>query len=1845
MARWQSVEQLYESNNALVYRGQRASDQQPVILKVLKGDYPAPEKIAWFKREFELASALKLPGVAQVYSLEQDQQRWVMAIEDFGGESLARLAVAGQIEVGTFLKLAIQITEILGQLHSQQVIHKDINPANILLNPATGQIKLIDFSIATRLSRENPTFRNPDVIEGTLAYISPEQTGRMNRAVDYRTDFYSLGATFYELLTGQVPFLTTDLLELVHAHIAKYPPAPHLLRPEIPRPLSTIVQKLLAKNAEERYQSARGLQADLEESLRQWQAHGRIEPFPLGQYDISEQFQIPQKLYGREQEVATLLAAFERASQGARELLLVSGHSGIGKSALVQEIYKPLTRQRGYFLAGKFDQFQRDIPYSALIQAFRSLVRQLLTESEEALGAWREQLQATWGPNGQIIVEVIPEVGLIVGPQPPVPALGPTETQNRFNLVFQSFIQVFARLEQPLVLFLDDLQWADSASLNLLRLVLSSADTNSLFVIGAYRANEVNSAHPLLLTLADIRQSGAAISEITLTPLEPAHISQLLADTLHHPIDRVEPLADLLLTKTGGNPFFLTEFLKALYAESLLHFDSQQGGWHWDLAQLQAHAVTTNVVELLADKVQQLPLETQQALKLGACIGNRFDLATLAIVAQKPLHQIAADLWQALVAGLVVPLSDNYKLLERAAEPEIQGANGQSEQRINGKHPTHAPAPRIEALTVEYKFAHDRVQHAIYSLIPETDRQAIHLRVGQELLRQATPSEREQRIFDIVSHLNQGRGLLTTIAERDEAAALNLLAGRRAKNSAAYQPAQKHFQVGLELLGPVPASWQRNYDLALALSNEAAEAAYLVGQTDQMEGLLEVVLQQAHTVLDKVQSYEIRMRGYAVQNKMAEAVKTGLDALKLLGISFPANPGTVHILQGLLGTKLKLSGKSIADLANLPPMTDPAQLLATRLLWLVGAASFTTQPTLFPLVAFKVVNISVKYGNAPTSPAIYPGYGLLLGEALGDVESCYQFGQLSLQLLEKLDARAYKARALMLTYSFTSYWKEHLQETLRPLLEGYQTGLETGDIEYATHNANTYSWHSFYLGRELAEIEREMASYAESFAQLKQETSLIYNQIYRQTILNLLGQSEVPTLLKGTIYDEEQMLPQHLASKNLSTIYWVYFNKMLLCYLFGEYQQAYEMTAQAQKYREAAMGLFQNALFPFYESLIHLALWPTRPKGEQKSLLKKVVANQKKLQKWANHAPMNFRHKWYLVEAERARLLDNEANAREYYDRAISLAHEYGYLNDEALAYELAARFYQAKGYSHLAHHYLREAHYAYLRWGALAKVKNLETDHPQVFAQARPTANLTTITTTSGPASKITLSSTTTTGQTIASTLDLSSVLKASQALSSEIELGKLLTTLITLVIENAGAQTGYLLLPDSRGQWAIQAQGSSDQADVTILQAIPVEMSKSRSDGPQQPGHTTQPQPESAPEQPLLPLSIIQYVARTKESLVLVDAARAGEFTRDPIILARRPKSVLCAPLLNQGKLTGIMYLENNLTPGAFTPDRLELLNVLSSQAAISIENATLYSNLEAALEQQVSLTNAYSRFVPRENLQLLHKGSILEVALGDQMQQDMTVFFSDIRDFTSLSEQMSPQENFNFINSYLGRVSPLIRQYGGFIDKYIGDAIMALFPTSAYNAVAAAVALQHEVNHYNQLRQGLGRRPIEVGVGLHCGRVMFGTVGEPERMEGTVISDAVNLASRLEGLNKVFGAGIIVSERMLDGVVAQSFESRFLGKVRVRGKTESVAIHEILDGNSDEDLALKLQTRQLFEKALQHYYARDLDQALQTFDRVLAADPGDRAADFHRQQIARYIEYGLPTDWDGVDVLLDK
>ncbi|MGC1525124.1 MAG: AAA family ATPase [Phormidesmis sp.] len=1501
------TEQLYEGARTAVYRAV-SEDQQPVVIKVMRQTHPDFSELVHFRNQYVITKNLPIPGIARPLSLEPWQNGYALVMEDFHGLSLEEYTADQLLSITEVLGVALQMADVLHGLNQHYVVHKDIKPANILIHPESKQIQLIDFSIATLLLRETQEIQNPNVLEGTLAYLAPEQTGRMNRGIDYRTDFYGLGVTLYKLLTGQVPFLGTDPLELVHCHIAKPPVPVQEVNAAIPVMISQIVLKLMAKNAEDRYQSASGLKRDLVRCLQVFKETGEIAEFEVGQRDISAHFLIPNKLYGRETEVQTLLKAFERIADGASELMLVAGFSGIGKTAVVNEVHKPITRQQGYFIKGKFDQFNRNIPLSAFVQALRDLMGQLLSESDVQLMQWKTQILAAVGENGQLLIDVIPELKTIIGQQPPVSELSGSAAQNRFNLLFQKFIEVFTTAAHPLVLFLDDLQWADLASLQLIKLLMN--DNGYLLILGAYRDNEVSPTHPFMMTVEELKTTGSVLNTIILKPLTLTDTNALIADTLHCSTQLAKPLTELVDRKTKGNPFFSTQFLKALHEENHIIFNRDHRYWECDLAQINMMALTDDVMEFMARQLQKLPTETQAVLKLAACVGNQFNLATLAIVSEQLPTDAAAALWKALQEGFILPTSQVYKFF--SSELETADSDRTSELATSFGAPSAA-----------YRFLHDRVQQAAYALIDKDERQPTHLLIGRLLLQNSSGEKIEDSIFEIVNHLNSASELITDLTEREELAGLNLKAGEKAKSSTAYESASKYLNTGIGFLAE--DSWQTQYDLTLTLYTTSAENALLCGDYEMMEALAETVLNHANNILDTIKIHKVKIQASTAQNQQQACLDTGLSVLKQLGIT--------------LDVDLPNRVESIQELIHSPKMNDPYKLAAADLLVDVITPAWTLNPEIFQQTIFTLVNLSLNFGHCPSTAFGYAWYGTLLCETHGDIDSGYQFGQLALKLLDKFEAEELRASVTVLFATHISHWKDHVRTSFPFHLEGLRLGLETGNLEYAGYGAVEYCQYLFLAGESLDIVEKKCSHYEALVHKLQLQFHLLYLAPWQQGVLNLRKHlTAQTTLLIGDCYDDEQEHLQRILDEKQLTLGFINFSvKAFLSLLFADYEKAVEYSHIALQNRNGVFGTYFISTTVFYASLALLGNYPNVSASQQQQYSQQILENLSILEKRAVDAPTNYQHKYDLVKAEYCRVLDQKANAIDLYDLAISEAKDNDYLQEEALANELAAKFYLYWGKEKVAAGYMQEAYYSYTRWGALAKIDDLEQRYPTllqpIFQQARQSRQafnpLETIAIIANPNFSIHASSSQATSASTTNinvTLDFATVLRASQALSGTIELEDLLRQLTQIILQNSGGDRCALILADTDGTWKLQALATPDNTDLCSEPFV---------------GH------------PKLPLKLIQYVKNTRETVV-IDNLETDLPVIDAYLEESQPQSLLCLPLLNQGKLLGILYLRNRNTRGAFTQERIHILEFLCTQAAISLKNARLYQQAQTYAEQ---------------------------------------------------------------------------------------------------------------------------------------------------------------------------------------------------------------------------------------------------------------------------------------------------
>ena len=1461
------LEPLREGADFTLYRGRRHGNPSPLLLVALPADRPSPQGLKRLQREYSLAAELDAAWAAVPLALTRYEGRTVLVLTDPGGEFLDQIlerALAEDqppLDLSRVLGIAIGMAAALCQVHGRGLIHKDIKPENVLVDEA-GNVSLTGFGIASRLPQESQAPAPPEIIAGTLAYMAPEQTGRMNRSIGTRSDLYSLGVTLYQMLTGTLPFEAADPLEWVHCHIARQPTPPGD-RAAIPEPLSSLTMKLLAKNAEERYQTAAGLESDLRRCMADWQTHGRIDPFPLGAHDSSDRLLIPEKLYGREREVTALLAAFDRVvAEDTPELVLVSGYSGVGKSSVVNELHKVLVLPRGLFAAGKFDQYKRDIPYATLAQAFQTLVRQILLKPEAEVARWRQALQEAVGPNGQLIVNLIPEAELIIGKQPPVPDLSPQDSQNRFQTVFRRFLAAFARPEHPLALFLDDLQWLDAATLELLEHVITDPDVRHLMLVGAYRDNEVSSSHPLMRTLGAIRKFGVRMQEIVLAPLRLDDVDRLVADALRTEPDAALPLAQLVIEKTGGNPFFAIQFLTGLADEGLLKFDTDAAAWTWDVARIRAKGYTDNVVDLMVGKLKRLSGATQDALRQLACLGHEVEIATLTLM------------------------------------------NGESEDEIDRKLLEAARTGLILRLESSYAFLHDRVQEAAYALIPEGERPAAHLRIGRVLASRTAPEELEDKIFDIVNQFDHGAALIDSREERERVAEFNLIAGKRAKTSTAYAAALNYLGAGRELL--TDDTWDRRYELIFSLEYHRAECELLTADLDAAEERLTMLSERGRN-LDIAAVARLRMTLYTTMDRSDRGVEVCLEYQRSRGVEWSPHPTQDQVRQEYERIWSQVGARSIEELVDLPLMSDPESRATLDVLTEVVTPALFTDQNLLSLVICRMANLSLEHGNSDGSCFAYVWLGMILGPHFGDYQDGFRFGGLGYDLVEKRGLHRYQARAYMSFGNLVMPWTKHVRTGRDLVRRAIDAAYSIGDLTFAAYSCNNLNTNLLAAGDLLDDVQREAESGLE-FAR-KARFGLVIDIISTQ--LGLIRTLRGLTPEFGSFNDErfdENRFERHLQSEPGLALpeCWYWIRKLQACVYAHDWPRAIEAASQAQQLLWTSPSFFEVAEYHFYGALARAARCDELAGDERAQHMDALAGHHRQLAVWAENCPENFANRAVLVAAEIARLQGRALDATALYEQAIESARKHGFVHNEGLAHELAGRFYLARNRETVGYAYLRNARNCYDRWGALGKVKQLDALYfPNLHEERLPASTTATIGTPVGQ-------------------LDVDAVVKASQALSSEMVLDNLVEKLVRIAVEHAGAQRGLLILLRN-DEPRIEAEAATGQGGIEV--------------------HVRR--ADITPSDLLQPA--LYYVIRTHERVVLDDASVGSPYSEDEYVRQKHPRSVLCLPIVKQTKLIGAFYLENNLTPCAFTSDRVAVLEVLASQAAISLENASLYSDLQ--------------------------------------------------------------------------------------------------------------------------------------------------------------------------------------------------------------------------------------------------------------------------------------------------------
>ena len=1507
---YQIDEQIHQSARTVVFRGRQ--DGQPVIIKAPQSSRPSAAELAGIRAEYDIGRAIEHRGVVRTLALERSEHRLALVLEDFGGQPLARTLDGGALAVDPFLDLAVPLVEALAELHGRGITHKDINPSNIIHNPTTGEVKIADLSIASVLRREGLRRANNNLL-GTLRYMPPEQTGRVNHTIDYRSDFYALGATFYEMLTGQAPFATEDPAELLHSHIARTPRSPASLNKEVPADLSAVVLKLLAKSPDDRYQSTGGLLADLHRCRAALE--GKVEgEFVPGLADVSSRFQVPERIYGRRREQDRLRAVLEGAVDGSRQLVLLRGEPGIGKSTLARDLQEPVAGHRGWFVSGKFDQVQGDRPHAAFVQAVAELIQLLLTGSEQSLEGWRQRLRQAMGEEGQALVEVLPSLELVIGPQPAAPELPPEEAANRLQRLFCALTRELTNHGRALVVFLEDLQWADRSSLRLVESLLADDGIHHLLLLGSVHGQEPS----LELALEAIRKGPAEVSTLELGPLDVGAISKLVADTTACGEAEAHELAELVRGKTLGNPFFVNQFLHTLHARELLTFDPADGVWRWDLDKIKVSGLADDVVELLIQKMQVLPPETLRVLELASCIGGRFDLGTLSVVSELPLAEVVEALLPAVDEGIVTTVCGGFNHLVRWDLDEMESV------------------PKMMD-NVLCDFHHDRIHHAAHARLDTGEHHDIHLRLGRLLLQRMDAEALEERLLEVVNHLNIGRDLIPVALERVEVARLNLRAGQKALGAAARETAERFFAAGMELLPE--DRWQSSHELTFELYLGMYHSRVMRPEgAEEMLALGEELLANAQDTTERLRATAPHLMQVAIRGRDPErALQLGMDALWEVGIDVdPPDPARA-IAEGYEELKGRLDGEGLERVKDLPSLTDD-RIIATMevLQYLFFSPMYIGYRDRAPLVALAAVRLTLEHGNGPVSGAAYATLALVVAHVFGDMVFGHRLGRLASVVGDQQGVKRTMIRAIA---AATDWLGETPHQSLERCRAGVRLGLETNELFPAAIFASYTVLCGLQAGIPLKEVEAEIRPLVE-LIEGELGTAIGPREIHlsRGFVEAMRGQRDHRSLFDSP--EEANQGETLMKERNREALQWYYLLLARLAYTLGDPAEARAHADRSEQWQDKRVGHPAAYFLPFDRALILARQHDEAPADEQAELRAQVDQCVEQLGRWCEvGAHGNLGHMHMLAAAEAARIAGDVEAAAQAYRRAIARADELDMPQHQALTNELAARFYQAQGLEKVANVFLRDAHYCYEKWGALAKVEQLAEAHPELALEA--------------PAQPATYTATTS-GTTGAHAVDMATVIKASMAISGEVKLDALLQRLLDIVMENAGAERGFLVLTCTE-------PGAGAEL---FIQAACTEPGRVRA---------VEPTPVGASDQ--LAVGVVQYVARTRKEVVLTDAAAQGTFRTDPYVGRVGARSILSLPLAKGGRLQGVVYLENDLTAGAFTDQHLEVVRLLCGQASIALENSHLYSQLEESNVQLEQKVEVRTRDLATKNEQLNH------------------------------------------------------------------------------------------------------------------------------------------------------------------------------------------------------------------------------------------------------------------------------
>lgn len=1508
---YEVIKTLVRTDHYDIFLGKKLSDGQRVVLKQTvfqNGDLSGISKLG---HEYDIMKDLDHPGIPKVYDFLFDGNTAILVEEYIDGNDLKSLIFKSKLSYDNVLDLTVELTGILHYLHEHSVIHKDLSPGNIMLT-GDGSVKLVDFGISSNLFSESNELLNIDKIEGTLNYISPEQTSRTVYSVTHSCDFYSFGILLYELLAGKLPFDSIDPLEIIHFHLSRKPLPLSTILPDLPAGLEKVVFKLLEKNPDERYLSAAGIKADLELIKKHYHSGKPLTFFKAGAKDKTMKYNQAQKLYGREKEIEQIKKFYENLDSVKSMVALVSGYSGVGKSALIRQTKIPIIQNNGTFISGKFDQLKKDIPYYAFIEAIKEFIKNLLSDPSDKIDAWKHRIISVLGENAGLITDVIPQLSLIIGDQPSVPKLQPAEQESRFNMVLLDFIYAFSTSKSPLVIFLDDLQWADWSSLNLMKRILENSREESIMMIGAYRDNEVHQGHPLMITLQQISASEGVVKSIHLEPLNLETTIRITADSFGMKVEQAEKLGRLVFSKTKGNPFFIHSFLKSLFDKDLVKYDSGNH-WTWDRKNIDQLEYTANVIDLMTKGLTDLPKPTQKVLQYAAVLGNTFSFTDLSDIAEKTEAEVYENLKQAIKGGYISSIDLNYRTLT-----------------LKSFHADTETIQNLPTEKVEFTFSHDKVQQAAYNLISEIERPYVHLKTGRQLLQSRDEAHLQDDIFEVMNHFVFSSDLIKDKAEKLKITKLCLLAGRKAKGSNSYSLGVRFLNMGKNLLGN--NSWTDHYKLTYNVLMELGECEYLNDNPSRAEVYFKELLNNSKTRFEKLKVYYIHSSLYLKIGNTSESLRLGLKAAKLYDIRFPTNKKTIQAAASMQLAKylflFSTKYRNPESLFHLKDCKDEELIVLNKFLIDLSTSAYQQDQNLMMLVIFKIIGLYIQQGFTDASCWGFSGFSVVVLSALKMQKKGFNIWDITLKLHQRTNSPLIKWRLSYTVLCFHNHWRIPIRDGYDQILDTIKACVLNGDQIFTSYTVALYLRSRINAGENLAEI---LKSSNDHIALIKNSKGgFDFFECFYQMAKALNGQT-YPDSWNDDSFNGSEAQKRLKIEGNKTKLGFFHSAKCNFLYLNGDYSKALKESEIVLSYADNFVGDMQEVSHAFYTSLSISACYESLSQSEKRKYLKVYKSHLKDMKMWAEGCPENYSQHYHLMRAELFSIQDKFEEALQSYENAIQRATENQFKHIEAIANERAGKFCSNAGLEKQSQLYIESAWYAYHKWGAHAKCKKLEKMYPEFLhdktkhESAEKSDGLTTTSSTSE--------------------LDLASVIKATQSIASQVKYDDLLNNLLQITIENAGAERGCLVL-EKENQLCIEAIGISGSDIIEILPSVPIDTLK------------------------IMPDSILNYCWRTKETVVLDNAQTDDQFGSDPYFLQNNTLSVMCLPITALGKSIGLLYLDNSLIKGVFNKNRIELLQTLSGQIGISIENANLYSNLEMRVEQRTEELKKKNKKIEEQN-----------------------------------------------------------------------------------------------------------------------------------------------------------------------------------------------------------------------------------------------------------------------------------